>query len=68
MFGQNIVIPLFRSSVALEILKFHCHSSESIHLVTQATTSSRLLYAASAWYGYTLAKERALLRSRTVIS
>ena len=35
------------------------HSSDSLHMVTKATTQSRLLYAALARYGYTLATDRA---------
>jgi len=38
----------------LRIPKTHDLSPESLHLVTQATTLSRLLYASPAWYGYTV--------------
>lgn len=43
---------------ALWVLKTHSLSPEALHLVTQATTLSRVLYAASAWHGYALVQDR----------
>ena len=51
----EVLVTCARSLYAIHILKFHGLSSDSIHMVTKATTLSRLIYAAPAWYGYTLA-------------
>ena len=43
---------------ALRILRSHGLSREALNVVAEATTISRLLYAAPAWWGYVTAADR----------
>ena len=47
-----------RSLYALRVLKSHGLPTTALHDVARATTVSRLLYAAPAWWGFTKAEDR----------
>ena len=60
-FGDHvtkILTSVSQSLYALRILKSHGMPSHSLHNVFKSTCLSRLAYAVSAWYGFTLAEER----------
>ena len=47
-----------RSLYALRVLRSHGLPTTALHDVARATTVSRLLYAAPAWWGFTKAEDR----------
>src|SRR5688572_23044896 len=51
-----------RSLHVLRVLRTHGLPTESLHEVARTTTIARLMYASSAWWGYTTADDRSRLQ------